>query len=155
VTLNSTRAIPNLAATLTLLASLFASDGARAGNKEDYLAMTGAELYTHFCVSCHGSGGRGDGPAAKSSSVKVPDLTLIASREGGKFPSDRVGKIIDGRYVIGAHGTRDMPIWGEQFMHSELGNPDAERATEHLVAKLMEHVRSLQRPAPAPPVKKN
>ena len=46
----------------------------------DYLAMSGEQLYTRFCASCHGIGGHGDGPVAQSFAVKIPDLTLIARR---------------------------------------------------------------------------
>jgi len=115
----------------------------------DYLTMTGSELYGQFCASCHGPTARGDGPVAKSLTVPVPDLTLIAARQGGKFPTERVEKTIDGRYVIAAHGTRAMPIWGEGLSRTEIGNPDAERATQTIIAKLVEYVRSVQRPMKA------
>jgi hypothetical protein len=31
------------------------------------------------------------------------------------FPFDRVYQVIDGREQIKAHGTRDMPVWGQAF----------------------------------------
>jgi len=117
----------------------------------DYLSMTGSELYGRFCASCHGATGHGDGAAAKSLTVTVPDLTQIARRHGGMFPTERIEKIIDGRYVIGAHGTRTMPIWGEGWSRSEIGNPDAERATRTIIARLVDYVQLLQRPPPTTP----
>jgi hypothetical protein len=48
--------------------------------------------------------------------VKPPDLTSLAERNGGKFPFDFVMRIIDGRAAIGPHGTRQMPIWGDRYM---------------------------------------
>ena len=41
-----------------------------------------------------------------------PDLTVLAKNNGGVFPFSNVYEIIDGRKVIAAHGTREMPAWG-------------------------------------------
>jgi mono/diheme cytochrome c family protein len=112
----------------------------------DFLAMSGAELYGRFCASCHGAQGRGDGPVAKSFKTEVPDLSLIARRQGGAFPRDRIERIIDGRFTLFAHGSREMPVWGAELYRTEIGNPDAERATQLMIERLLLHVQSLQRP---------
>jgi mono/diheme cytochrome c family protein len=114
----------------------------------DYVARSGEALYQQFCSSCHGVSGRGDGPVANSLTVEVPDLTLIARRNGNVFPRDRIEKIIDGRFVVGAHGTRVMPIWGERLSQLELGNPDAEKSTRTVTGRLADYVWLLQRPDP-------
>jgi mono/diheme cytochrome c family protein len=114
----------------------------------DYAAMSGEDLYRRFCSSCHGVEGRGDGPVASTLRVEVPDLTLIARRGNGADPHDRIVRIIDGRYIIGAHGTRTMPIWGEDLSRLELGNPDAERSTQTIIGRLADYVTSLQRKPP-------
>jgi mono/diheme cytochrome c family protein len=112
----------------------------------DYVAMSGKELYARFCASCHGTEGRGDGPVASAFKVEVPDLTLIARRAGGEYPRDRIARVIDGRHIIGAHGTRTMPVWGEDFSTLEIGNPDAERSTQLIIGRLADYVLLLQRP---------
>jgi mono/diheme cytochrome c family protein len=109
--------------------------------------MSGAELYARFCASCHGASGRGDGPVADSFKIEVPDLTLIARRAKGLYPRDRIEKIIDGRYVIAAHGSRTMPVWGEDFSRLEIGNPDAELGTRVIIQRLADYVWLLQQPA--------
>jgi mono/diheme cytochrome c family protein len=114
----------------------------------DYVAMSGKDLYQRFCASCHGSEGRGDGPVAASLKVEVPDLTLIARRAGNFYERDRVVRIIDGRYIIGVHGSRTMPVWGEDLSHLEIGNPDAERATRVVIDRLADYVWQLQKAAP-------
>ena len=124
------------------VAGAFATPAARA----DYLAMSGEELYARLCESCHGATGRGDGPVSHSFNIEVPDLTLIARRQGGTFPRDRIEQIIDGRYTVLAHGTRTMPVWGEELARTEIGNPDAERATRLMITRLLDYVQSLQRP---------
>ena len=60
---------------------------------------------------------------------------------------DRVARIIDGRYIIGAHGTRVMPVWGEDLARLEIGNPDAERSAQVIIGRLADYVSSLQKPA--------
>ena len=113
----------------------------------DLPAMSGQELYRRFCASCHGMSGRGDGPVASTLRVEVPDLTLIARRRGGTFPRALVERIIDGRHILGAHGTRTMPIWGEELARSQIGDPNAENVTRTVTIRLADYVWTLQRPA--------
>lgn len=130
---------------LTRLLGLTLLSIAGAAHSADYVAMSGKELYERFCASCHGESGRGDGRVAASLKTEVPDLTLIARRAKGSYPRDRIVRIIDGRHVIGAHGTRTMPVWGEDFSRLELGNPDAERATRIVIVRLADYVWLLQK----------
>lgn len=114
----------------------------------DYVAMSGKDLYQRFCASCHGAEGRGDGPVAPSLKVEVPDLTLLARRAGNAYPRERVVRIIDGRHILGAHGSRTMPVWGEDLSRLEVGNPDAERATRIVIDRLADYLGQLQQPTP-------
>jgi mono/diheme cytochrome c family protein len=114
----------------------------------DYVAMSGEDLYQRFCAACHGTQGRGDGPVAASFKIEVPDLTLIARRANNAYPRDRVARIIDGRYIIGAHGSRTMPVWGEDLGRVEIGNPEAERATRIVIDRLADYLGQLQKPTP-------
>jgi mono/diheme cytochrome c family protein len=114
----------------------------------DYVSMSGEDLYRRFCASCHGTQGRGDGPVASSFRVEVPDLTQTARRLQGKEGRDRLIRIIDGRYIIGAHGSRIMPVWGEDLAQLEIGNPDAERSSQIIIERLADYVSSLQ-PVPS------
>lgn len=112
----------------------------------DYVSMSGKDLYKRFCASCHGVDGAGDGPVSSMLTVEVPDLRLLARRAGGTFPRDRVVRIIDGRHVIAAHGTRTMPVWGEDLSKLEPGDPNAEQATQIVILRLADYLWSLQRP---------
>lgn len=75
----------------------------------------GKEAYETQCSVCHAKDGKGDGFYRASLKVAPPDLTLLARKNGGVFPVDRITRVIDGRTEIAAHGTRDMPIWGTRF----------------------------------------
>jgi cytochrome c1 len=111
------------------------------------VTKSGKQLFEQYCASCHGESGRGDGPVANSLSVEVPDLTRLAQRHRSFFDREQVERIIDGRHVIGAHGTRTMPVWGEDFSRAQLGNPDAERGTRTVIVRLADYVWQLQRAA--------
>lgn len=119
----------------------------------EFLLMSGKELYGRFCTSCHGDEGRGDGPVARFLNVEVPDLTLIARRQGGKYPYERIEKIIDGRFIIGAHGTRTMPVWGEELGRAQLGDPKAEEVTRTAVERLSDYLWTIQKVGPDAPIK--
>jgi mono/diheme cytochrome c family protein len=82
-------------------------------------SLNGPDLYRAYCASCHGIDARGNGPAAPALKAKVPDLTSIAQRNHGVFPSARVSKIISGEETPAAHGSREMPIWGPIFHQVE------------------------------------
>ena len=42
-------------------------------------------------------------------------MTVLAKKNNGVFPFNSVREIIDGRKTVVAHGTRDMPIWGDRY----------------------------------------
>lgn len=133
---------------LAILAVCCSMSWASVASSADYVGMSGQDLYRRFCASCHGIEGRGDGPVAASLRVEVPDLTQTASRLQGAAGRERIARIIDGRHIIGSHGTRLMPVWGEDFSRLEIGNPDAERSAQVVIERLADYVTSLQRVPP-------
>ena len=49
--------------------------------------VKGADLYSNYCAACHGTDAKGTGPLANLLKSKPADLTLIAKRNGGQFPT--------------------------------------------------------------------
>jgi len=80
----------------------------------------GSRLFRLHCASCHGATARGNGPLADHLRHQTPDLTTYTARNGGVFPSERLRRIIDGRFVP-SHGDREMPVWGDAFRHARDG----------------------------------
>ncbi len=72
----------------------------------------GEVLYGELCAVCHGVEGTGDGPAAPALRTVPTDLTVLAQKNGGVYPTDAVRTAITGEGEIVAHGTPGMPIWG-------------------------------------------
>ena len=102
---------------------------------------SGAQLYRTYCASCHGLAGRGDGPVAESFRKPIPDLTEYTARNGGVFPSERVREIVDGRGVA-AHGSREMPVWGDAFRSAEGGlGPAAVKARIEAIVRYLEAIQ--------------
>lgn len=89
----------------------------RAGKAEsiDDQVKMGAADYQNFCAACHGKDARGNGPVAMELKTAPPSLRKLAARRNGVFDAEEVVKIIDGRDMPRAHGTREMPIWGSLF----------------------------------------
>ncbi len=76
--------------------------------------------------------------------IKVPDLTHIASRSGGKFPTLNVHEWIDGQKIRPGHGSREMPVWGWEF-YAVTGDDGARRnRADKLITRLVDFLRSVQ-----------
>ena len=100
----------------------------------------GKDEYVRSCAACHGVVGKGDGPAAKSL-IKPPiDLTKLSEANKGVFPVSRIYEAIDGRSEVIAHGTREMPVWGETYTH-ELNYPGSTLSKE--IIEVVIRVRTL------------
>jgi mono/diheme cytochrome c family protein len=105
-------------------------------------AASGQEMYTTYCAVCHGTDGKGNGPAAEALKVPPTDLTVMAQKNGGKYPALRVAAVIRGEEPLASHGTKDMPIWGHLFWNMS-GGHDAE--VQQRVANLNKYIESLQK----------
>ena len=75
----------------------------------------GKAEFQSSCASCHGIDAKGKGPVSDLLKVPPPDLTVLARNNNGVFPTNAVYETINGMKTVPAHGTREMPIWGERF----------------------------------------
>ena len=106
-------------------------------------SLAGRDSFQQYCAPCHGTSGRGDGPVASALRARPADLTTLARRNGGAFPGDRVRDFVTGTgRTLAAHGTTEMPIWGQMFRAFE---SDA-RVRERMV-NLVTYIESLQAPS--------
>lgn len=103
---------------------------------------SGPEMFANYCASCHGKEGRGDGPVVAALKKAPADLTTISARNNGAFPELQVLHAISGEAGIPAHGSLDMPVWGEIFRSMNSGTSDLIRMR---LSNLTDYVKSLQR----------
>jgi cytochrome c553 len=102
-------------------------------------AADAGTMFTTYCAVCHGKEGKGDGPAAKALAKAPADLTKLSARNNGTFPEVRVRRYIEGLDEVAAHGSRDMPMWGDLFR-------SLNRDTAALrVEALAEYLKSMQK----------
>ena len=106
----------------------------------------GETLYGNLCASCHGAGGRGDGPVADVLTVTVPDLTGLAAANGGRFPLDRVEESIRGERAPAVHGPRGMPLWGPALegVFDDMPHVNREAFAANRIRRLSRYIESLQ-----------
>lgn len=102
---------------------------------------SGQEMYKAYCAVCHGSDGKGNGPAASALKVPATDLTAMAKNNGGQFPEMKVVSIIRGEGNLAAHGTREMPVWGQLFWTMSHGH---EGEVQQRVSNLTKYIESMQ-----------
>ncbi len=75
----------------------------------------GKAEFQSSCASCHGADGKGKGPVSGQLKTAPSDLTMLTKTNNGVFPTNAVYETIYGSKSVPAHGTREMPIWGERF----------------------------------------
>lgn len=102
---------------------------------------SGQEMFTTYCAVCHGTDGKGGGPAASALKVPPTDLTQLSKNNGGKFPALKVSAAIRGEGDVPAHGSKDMPVWGSLFWSMSHGH---EGEVQQRVANLTKYIESLQ-----------
>ena len=104
----------------------------------------GQQYFVRYCSACHGMTGHGDGPAAPALRTPPADLTRLAQRRGGQFPVAEIAAYIDGRTVVPAHGSREMPIWGERFAEMGGGGSVGEEVVRGNLLVLIEYLQTIQ-----------
>jgi mono/diheme cytochrome c family protein len=102
---------------------------------------SGPEMYTSYCAVCHGVDGKGNGPAAEVLKVPPPDLTALAKRNGGKYPSGHVTSAIRDDLRLAANGSKEMPVWGDLFWGMSEGHSSE---VQLRVTNLNKYIGSLQ-----------
>jgi mono/diheme cytochrome c family protein len=113
-----------------------------------FMAANGRVSFRLYCGSCHGAGGHGDGSVAKFLKVEPANLTLLAQKYNGTLPEEELARVIDGREEVGAHGRREMPIWGDVFQDPladtrETGETGEERSARK-IKELIMFLRTIQ-----------
>ncbi len=133
------------------LATISLLDSSKAEMSDEAEIAAAASEFRAYCSSCHGIDGKGKGPVAKELKTPPADLTKLAWRSGGTFPSEAVYQMIEGLNMPAAHGTSEMPIWGDRFVREELGDgvllEDARRAanaTIQRIGRLVKYLKAIQ-----------
>ncbi len=106
----------------------------------------GQATFDSLCATCHGAGGRGDGPVAADLPVPPADLTALSLANGGVFPRDAVTAQIYG--YPGRYHSAIMPEFGPLFDGGTVTVTTADGAqveTPRALVALVDYVETLQR----------
>ena len=106
---------------------------------------TGASDFTTYCAVCHGPAGKGDGELAGELAKKPADLSGLAKRNNGEFPTTRVMAQIWG--YAGAKAQGIMPNFGP-LLEGEMvpydGGDGIDTPTPIRLVELAEYLKTLQ-----------
>ena len=105
---------------------------------------TGKHDFEELCAPCHGNDGTGRG--RDLTEANPPDLTEISFRNGGKFPFEKVYRIVDGREMMNSHKRFAMPFWGTYLQ--EQGHqtaPEDEAAVKQRISEIVRYVETMQK----------
>jgi len=102
---------------------------------------SGKDMYHSYCAVCHGTDGKGAGPAAAAMKTPPTDLTTLAKNAGGKYPASHVAAVIRGQAITPSHGSQDMPVWGPLFSSISQGH---EAQVQQRITNLVSFIESLQ-----------
>jgi mono/diheme cytochrome c family protein len=102
---------------------------------------SGQEMFKTYCAACHGTEGKGNGPAGPALKKQPANLTELTQRNNGKFPELKVFDTIKGDLDMPAHGSRDMPIWGSLFSSISHGSPGE---VQMRISNLTDYIKTIQ-----------
>jgi mono/diheme cytochrome c family protein len=123
-----------------LIAALSVSQSALSSDKD---VSDGHRYFVRYCASCHGTDGLGDGPVAKSLVTPPANLRKLGDKYGMPLPAHRIAEIIDGRDTARAHGSHEMPVWGEKLY--ELGQGErGEYGIGEVIGKIIAYLNTIQ-----------
>ncbi|HEX6907723.1 MAG TPA: c-type cytochrome [Terriglobales bacterium] len=102
---------------------------------------SGKEMYMNQCAACHGADAKGTGPAATALKTAPTDLTQLTKKNNGKFPANHVYSSIVGDLNVPAHGSAEMPMWGNVYRTMSRGH---ESEVQQRISNLTHYIESLQ-----------
>jgi mono/diheme cytochrome c family protein len=135
----------NLCLTLAIVAALSFATSVLAGEKDAGAndVRDGQKYFVRYCASCHGVDGTGDGPVAKSLAKPPANLRLLSDRFGSPLPAAKLAELIDGRDAVRAHGTSEMPVWGERLYATGAGER-GEMGVSEIIGKIVAYLDTIQ-----------
>ncbi|MDB5660061.1 MAG: c-type cytochrome [Cypionkella sp.] len=106
---------------------------------------SGADDYANYCAACHGASGKGDGEAAAGLAKKPADLSKLAARNKGAFPTTKVMAQIWG--YAGKKGEGVMPDFAPLLEGDTVpydGGDGIATPTPIRLVELAEYLKTLQ-----------
>jgi mono/diheme cytochrome c family protein len=103
----------------------------------------GQKYFVRYCASCHGTDGGGDGPVAKTLVTAPANLRKLGDKYGMPLPAHKIADFIDGRDSPRAHGSHEMPVWGEKLYETGAGER-GEYGIGEVLGKIIAYLNTIQ-----------
>ena len=113
---------------------------------QPWLLAQGERTFVRLCTACHASGGSDREVMAAGPGVTPPDLRTIAVRRSGRFDPAEISEWIEGRSIPDAHGTRQMPVWGERLSEKYAPYVEGDALMGPTLDALVAYLASVQEP---------
>jgi len=104
-------------------------------------ATSGQKMFVNYCAPCHGVDAKGHGPVAPVLKNQPADLTLLSSKNNGKFPDTHIVTVLQNGADMPAHGSAQMPVWGPIFGKMNVSNPQEKQLR---ISNLSRYLETLQ-----------
>jgi mono/diheme cytochrome c family protein len=104
---------------------------------------SGSEMYAEYCAVCHGTDGKGNGPAASAFKKAPTNLTVLAKNNNGKYPSEHVYYVLKFGTPVAAHGDVQMPVWNKAFQSLNQLDSDENMVTLR-INNLVAYIKGIQ-----------
>ncbi len=104
-------------------------------------ANNGQHMYASYCAPCHGTDGKGNGPAAGALKLPPPDLTTLSKNNHGKFPGSHVVTVLQFGSEMPAHGSAQMPVWGPILSKMNRTNPQEKQLRMSNLSRYLETIQ--------------
>ena len=138
--------IPGLKRVLSAGLLIATVGGSGLALAENHKAVAGADDFKHYCASCHGVSGTGDGPVSGSLKNSPADLTGLAAANGGTFPKKHVTDVVQGNkdydQKFRTHGPSAMPVWGSVIYDD---SDDRVSIANARINNIVSYIESLQK----------
>lgn len=105
---------------------------------------SGQQMFTDYCAPCHGKDGTGNGPAAPALKKTPTNLAALARNNGGKYPAEHVAAVLTFGDEKAAHGSKDMPVWGQLFESLNWSSSTKDVEAKQRINQLNRYIESLQ-----------
>jgi len=104
-------------------------------------ANDGQQMFASYCAPCHGTDGKGLGPAANSMKPRPSDLTLLSRKNHGKYPDTHVVSVLQFGTEVSAHGSATMPVWGPILGNMNRSNLQDKQLRISNLARYLERIQ--------------
>lgn len=106
--------------------------------------VSGQQMYKTYCASCHGADATGNGPAAPALKVPATNLTTLSQKNGGTFPAAHVVTVLRFGAENAAHGSAQMPVWGDLMQTLSPAGPSRNTVTQQRISNLTDYIKQIQ-----------